>query len=151
MTYRCNAMAVTVVLALTGRAVADDIYWVGYQNECMVDRPDNSSFNHGDNWLNYLVPEEFDRAIFGAEENPDGNPGWPHVVHFGDFCVDVFDCPNPFTVLADDVLIQFLEIQDDWFTFDMGSGRTPLRRMPQGSDRQRQSHGDERHDGGDDG
>jgi hypothetical protein len=59
---------------------AEDIYWVGYQNDCMVSHPDVGSFFHDDNWLNYTVPGSDDAALFGTGFDPGQRrrPAAPH-------------------------------------------------------------------------
>lgn len=116
----------TVVVGLpTSSTLADDVYWVGYQNGCMIDPPDIGSFNHGDNWQNFLVPGSGDDAIFGAREGAGPVPGFPHTIHFGDFCVDVFACPNSFEIEAQDHIVSSTVIQNGAFVFDLGPGSTP--------------------------
>lgn len=100
--------------------IGDTVYWVGYQNECMVDPPNLGSFFHGDNWLNFAVPQPEDRAVFGSGVDPGGD-GYPHHVYFGDACVKWFACPDPIPIPGGNAVIDALNVQSDTWVFDFSS------------------------------
>lgn len=105
--------------------LAGETLWVGYQSDCMVRFPDSASWFHDDNWVNFAVPgpTEGVRLGYGPEWT---NPGWPTYIHFGDFCVNVSECPDPVYLPAGDAEVEFITVYDDsqgsW-VFDMGPGQ----------------------------
>lgn len=115
------------VLALAALAIASPsvqaqvIDWVGYQNSCMNVIPDNASWFHGDNWLGFEVPGAETNAYLGWG-NEGANPGYPTYIHFGDFCVNVFACPNPIFLPAGDAKARTVTLFDDDWVFDLGPG-----------------------------
>ncbi len=111
-----------VVLSSGFELRAEDNFWVGYQNNCMQNHPDVGSFFHGDNWLNFVVPGANDSAIFGSGVDPQGNGVRPHTLHFGDFCLDVPNCPNPIPVPGGNATNARLVMQSDSWVFDFDSG-----------------------------
>lgn len=113
------ALCALFVLGPVARAQGDDIRWVGYQG-CAEGSP-AASFFSGDNWFNYLVPDREDRAVFGSGFDPQEN-GMPHEIHLGDFCLDVFGCPNTYYFPADTARVLELLIQNEDWTFDMDWG-----------------------------
>jgi len=97
----------------------DDIQWVGYQG--CADGAPAASFHDGQNWFNFLVPSEADRAVFGSGFDPQDN-GMPHEIYFGDFCHNTFPCPFTYYFSADSASVLELLLQDEDWTFDLGWG-----------------------------
>ncbi len=116
----CAIAAALSCVPTTG--VASDVYWVGYQNGCMVSHPDVGSFFHGDNWFGFAVPGTGDVARFGTGYDPQGNGVRPHVIHFGDFCLNVSNCPNPIPLPGGAAANAGLVMQSDVWTFDFDPG-----------------------------
>ncbi len=120
--YSSTIASLAVTLSFACGVSAADIIWVGYQNNCMQSHPDVGSFFHGDNWLNFVVPGANDSAIFGSGVDPQGNGVRPHTLHFGDFCLNVSNCPNPIPVPGGNAVNVWLVIQSDSWTFDFDPG-----------------------------
>lgn len=123
MTVRrsCGHLAALIVALSSTVALADDRFWVGYQNGCMIDYPEEGAYTHGDNWYGYVPAGPSDVAIFGSGFDPQENGVQPHNIHFGDFCLN-WDFCSLDTFDADSVVIGGLTILGDDWTFDMGSG-----------------------------
>jgi len=106
--------------------LADDIFWVGYQADCVPTLTVfDASFHHGDNWFNFVTPGPGDSAFFGTGFDPDGRMIQRNV-YFGDFCFDVFPCPPGFIIPADIAQLDRIVIQDETYSFDLGPGFIPL-------------------------
>jgi T5SS/PEP-CTERM-associated repeat protein len=120
-----------------GTALADDVYWVGYQNDVLgPNYPDVGSFFHADNWLNYTVPGAGDTAIFGSSIQNPNNPGHrPHLLYFGNFNLRIPGQGDQF-IPGGDAEVGRLEVHSDEWVFDFGSGSgngAPLPPHLQGS------------------
>ncbi len=104
-------------------ARADDVYWVGYQNDVLgPNYPDVGSFFHADNWLNYTGPGINDTAIFGSSVQNPINPGHrPHLLYFGNFNLRIPGMGDQF-IAGGDAELGRLDVQSDSWIFDFGSG-----------------------------
>jgi T5SS/PEP-CTERM-associated repeat protein len=121
------ALAVLLCPALViSAATANDIYYVGHQYTASSDYPGQGSFFHGDLWLNYLVPDEHDAAIFGSGKKPgnDNLGGDPHYLYFGNYGFGAMFV-NPYPIEGGDAAVASLVIQSGTWTFDFGSGSSP--------------------------
>jgi T5SS/PEP-CTERM-associated repeat protein len=112
-----------LMLMLGGEASGADIRWVGYQNGCMLVTPETASWFHGDNWYNYSVPGSADIAVFDLESYSGRYGSSPHLIYFGDYCLDQPVCPNMPMYFQDGVgSIAGLKITFGDWSFDFGSG-----------------------------
>lgn len=95
-----------------------DISWVGYQYGPPQNPPASASWFHGDQWFNYVVPGNQDRAVFDTSFDPQAN-GMPFDVYFGDFRVpaDPPGVPNAFVVPGGDASVGTLSIRKGDFSF----------------------------------
>ncbi len=102
-----------------GAAWADDVFWVGYQNGCMLAPPSSASFFHEDNWLGFVVPGGADTAILGSGQDA-GSPGLPRTIHFGNACLDVANC-SEVNRTGGTANTDRLVLENESWTFDFGN------------------------------
>lgn len=104
-------------------ANADEVEHIGYQNSCMVQRPDFGSFFDPDIWYGFMPPDPDSTVLFGSGFDPDEDGLNPHILHFGDFCANVPDCPEPRTFEAREAHVENVWLFTGDWTFDFGPGQ----------------------------
>lgn len=124
------SLRLALVVAVVGVCIqsvdaAGQTYWVGYQDGCGGELVNGgeASFHDGNQWFGFVVPGASDDVSFDDRYDPQAN-GVPHMVHFGDFEVDVVGvgCQDHNEPGAD-AIVDDLRFDHGDFAFDLGGQR----------------------------
>lgn len=113
------ALIIAATVRLVSRADAEDRYWVGYQNDCMLSKPDTASYFDADNWYNFRVPQAGDRVILGSAYDPQED-GYPNHIYFGDACLNVPSC-SVGAIFGGTAKMGRLDVQSDAWSLNLST------------------------------